>query len=480
MVMSKQAQHPRHLSSHHSTERLKNGATRQSALQPKTAGLRPTPAAQGIARRTPVAPPVYRPQTASKILQAKTAHATQKTRQPNAPPVYRPQPIPKVMQTKMAAVQQPQATQSRRQPVAPPAYRPQPTPKVLQRKESQPTSLHTNGAMKVSADGLRPRAVVNQATVQTKMRLHLTQRRTLAQLPRGTVAQCSKANTTTKCVACDQPAVFGGNMCEGCISAMSDDYAPPSLSSSSVSAQQQQHSQHYNNFSSSSYNSSQQQQKQQQTQSSSQKQQQLQHHQQSNINNIKPTSVAPQQTPQVSNFQSSISSSSKSKPEQQQKKLSQDERDDRILQMGDTLFSSELLETDYGNIEGMQRFRSSVMQIGTQSDDFYPKLQGFNYQLAQTEILHKQEKVKSVETQYKGQSGSNRYADIETVEGQYIDCKAYASSYNPSEETKEKFREQAQDYSRSGKPLIYLFSNNPPEWAAKILNEFKLKWEVKK
>jgi hypothetical protein len=252
---------------------------------------------------------------------------------------------------------------------------------------------------------------------------------------------------------------------------MSDDYAPPSLSSSSSSTQQQQQQQHQ-----------QQQQKQQQTQSSSssQKQQQLQHHQPSNINSIKSTSVAPQQTPQVNNLQSSSSSSSKSKPEQQQKKLSQDERDDRILQMGETLFGSELLETDYGSIKGMERFRSSVMQIGTQSDDFYPKLQGFNYQLAQTEILHKQEKVKSVETHYQGQSGSNRYADIETVEGQYIDCKAYASSYNPSEETKKQFREQAQDYARAGKPVIYLFSNNPPEWAAKILSEFKLKWEVKK
>jgi hypothetical protein len=61
--MSKQAQHPTHFSSRHSTEPLKNGAVRQSALQPKAARLHPQPAAQGIAR-TPVAPPVYRPHLA--------------------------------------------------------------------------------------------------------------------------------------------------------------------------------------------------------------------------------------------------------------------------------------------------------------------------------------------------------------------------------------------------------------------------------
>jgi hypothetical protein len=156
MVMSKQAQHPRHLSSSPSTEPLKKGATRQSALQPKAAGLRPTPAAQGTARRTPVASPVYRPQPASKLLQAKAAHVTQQ-RQPNAPPVYRPQPMPKVMQIKMASGQQSEAQQSPRRPVAPPVYRPE------QKKIVQPKIV-------ADARGLRfaNQPVAMKGTLQTK------------------------------------------------------------------------------------------------------------------------------------------------------------------------------------------------------------------------------------------------------------------------------------------------------------------------
>lgn len=61
--MSKQAQHPKHFSSRHSTEPLKNSTVRQSALQPKADGIHSQPPAPGIAR-TPVAPPVYRPRLA--------------------------------------------------------------------------------------------------------------------------------------------------------------------------------------------------------------------------------------------------------------------------------------------------------------------------------------------------------------------------------------------------------------------------------
>jgi hypothetical protein len=67
--MSKPSQHPKHFSSHNSTERLKHGAVRQPALQPKAAGLRPQPIAQGIARQ-PAAPPVYRPQAAQAKMSA--------------------------------------------------------------------------------------------------------------------------------------------------------------------------------------------------------------------------------------------------------------------------------------------------------------------------------------------------------------------------------------------------------------------------
>ena len=68
--MSKPSQHPNPTFARHRAEPLKNGAARQSALQPKAAGLPSRAAAQGTAR-TPVAPPAYRPQPASPTAQAK-------------------------------------------------------------------------------------------------------------------------------------------------------------------------------------------------------------------------------------------------------------------------------------------------------------------------------------------------------------------------------------------------------------------------
>jgi hypothetical protein len=69
--MSKPSQRPEQFSSRQRTESSKHGSVRQSALQPKAAGLHPQVAARGNARTTPVAPPVYRPQPAPQAAQAK-------------------------------------------------------------------------------------------------------------------------------------------------------------------------------------------------------------------------------------------------------------------------------------------------------------------------------------------------------------------------------------------------------------------------
>jgi len=71
-------------------------------------------------RKTPVAPPVYRPQPLPRVLQTKT---------PSAPPPYRP-PAKPGGPAKIAG-----AAQMKPHPVAPPVYRPQPIPKVLQTKQ---------------------------------------------------------------------------------------------------------------------------------------------------------------------------------------------------------------------------------------------------------------------------------------------------------------------------------------------------------
>jgi hypothetical protein len=91
-------------------------------VQPKIAAPQPT--------KTPVPPPVYRPQPLARVLQTKTAipHATQRPLQPkpldrpqpgskpSAPTVYRPQPTPKCLQLKAGTNQSPSAAQRKPPP----------------------------------------------------------------------------------------------------------------------------------------------------------------------------------------------------------------------------------------------------------------------------------------------------------------------------------------------------------------------------
>jgi hypothetical protein len=106
---------------------------RQGALQAKTA-------APPRMKQPPPAPPVYRSQSAPKVLQRKVADAQQRpvlpmsNHPPAAPPVYRPQPVPKVLQRKAATVQPRPPGAAKSAPAAPPVYRPGSFPKVLQPK----------------------------------------------------------------------------------------------------------------------------------------------------------------------------------------------------------------------------------------------------------------------------------------------------------------------------------------------------------
>lgn len=77
-------------------------------------------------------------QSASAVAQAKTVSQHTQARSPVAPPVYRPQPVPRVLQTKTAGQQQPVGRQGGN-PVAPPTYRPQPK-KIVQPKMGVPAS----------------------------------------------------------------------------------------------------------------------------------------------------------------------------------------------------------------------------------------------------------------------------------------------------------------------------------------------------
>jgi len=98
----------------------------QQPIRPRGPNVLQPKAAAPQVRQTPTAPPVYRPQPAPRVLQAKmpaTHHpAKQPQRAPAAPPVYRPQPAPKVLQAKTAGVRQ-QTAYNPPRPAASPACR---------------------------------------------------------------------------------------------------------------------------------------------------------------------------------------------------------------------------------------------------------------------------------------------------------------------------------------------------------------------
>ena len=97
-------------------------------LHPPVAGVVQRAAPQVvIQKKTPVAPPVYRPQPVPKVLQTKKANGPQ----PNSPSVGR-----------LNGVQQQSAAQTIRKPISVPVYRPQPVPKVLQTKKSNSVHPH--------------------------------------------------------------------------------------------------------------------------------------------------------------------------------------------------------------------------------------------------------------------------------------------------------------------------------------------------
>ena len=140
------------------------GLQQKSAQTQRAGFVQPKMATVTQTRRPPVAPPPYRPQSAPRVLQAKShvpqpanppqgaqmtpavrrpqpkpqtprpetsVRSDKSPRQPVVPPVYRPEPK-KVVQPKMAT-----AGRAPKAPNAPPVYRPQQAPGVLQAKASQ-------------------------------------------------------------------------------------------------------------------------------------------------------------------------------------------------------------------------------------------------------------------------------------------------------------------------------------------------------
>lgn len=97
------------------------------------------------------------------VAQPKMIMASQTKKPPAAPPVYRPQPAPKVLQAKAETSGNLAGTirtpTSRKTPQAPLAYRPQPAPKVLQTKSATAkTATPQRAGLKPKSAGATPRA----------------------------------------------------------------------------------------------------------------------------------------------------------------------------------------------------------------------------------------------------------------------------------------------------------------------------------
>jgi hypothetical protein len=118
--------------------------------------------------KPPAGPAAYRPNPVPKVMQAKMACAqpqpqpptTQVRRTPAAPPVYRPEQR-KIVQPKLAAgLGGAPSARPRHTPQAPPPYRPQPIPKVLQLKSNAARAQAANSAQPHAAHASSPRARV--------------------------------------------------------------------------------------------------------------------------------------------------------------------------------------------------------------------------------------------------------------------------------------------------------------------------------
>lgn len=113
-----------------------------SQFKPMAAQLKNGVSAQSV--KSPVAPPVYRPQATPNAAQPKMGNGVLNRKSPVAPPVYRPQQVPKVLQTMRLPGQNSLAGQAPPQPIAPTVYRPKGKPIGAQAKmaASSPVKNH--------------------------------------------------------------------------------------------------------------------------------------------------------------------------------------------------------------------------------------------------------------------------------------------------------------------------------------------------
>jgi hypothetical protein len=123
-------------------------------------------------KKAPAAPSMYRPQSSPKIAQPKMANAAQQNRKPSVdPPVYRPQQPHLAVQPKTKSSQPSGAANLLRHRVAPSVYRPDAAPKVLQTKNSQTTTApepHNRATLRGQQIPYRAQAVSIRTPVQAK------------------------------------------------------------------------------------------------------------------------------------------------------------------------------------------------------------------------------------------------------------------------------------------------------------------------
>jgi len=139
---------------------------RPNAAQPKMAQARPSAIQPKLNAARLAAPAVYRPQSSSPQAQLKAGNTAQMKTKPVARPAYRPQPIPKVLQTKQAsaaAATRPMTTSQGK--VAPPIYQPNGSRGVMQRR-----TVAGDGRVAQNQRPAKPLASLRQMPVNTVQR----------------------------------------------------------------------------------------------------------------------------------------------------------------------------------------------------------------------------------------------------------------------------------------------------------------------
>ncbi|MDT4896286.1 MAG: hypothetical protein QOH25_1363 [Acidobacteriota bacterium] len=427
--------------------------------------------------KQPVAPPVYRPQPAPKVLQRKMATTRQSANQtkptPVAPPAYRPQPTPKVLQAKPSVLQPKTEAGARVPPTAPALYRPQPTPKCLQAKmirtPTAPPVLQTKRA------GINPREQYR----------HDTKRELATSVPRPPSPGSSVGGTNPKLPNRPHP----NSVVQRKLWLVGDDAPTKPKYVQSRDDVYQEIALHVrgviNEVGFITEDTA------QHLQDDKDILQKLTVISDKDVKNCIGTIHGrlinwagddvdrPQMAVEVAVKQAAESLSQEpllakvalahQQAAEKQRLLLQEAENRRLAQLPvlntDPQWLKDLITRFVGWVEGVKRFTDAVRDAKNKNEHSF--LTGYEYQA--TEALKLGDSLGGMEVLYQGTYAESRYVDLVTKGGEMIECKVFAKKGEQPENIMNSFFCQALDYASSKTRINYRFKNGAPDWARQLL-----------